>query len=116
MTKAIKRTIFALGLTCIGVAIAVALLGCAASKRAEIEKAAGREAYSMAKKLCLAQLKSPATASFSPSNGSDALSTATRVLDMKTQWQASGRVDSQNSSGALVRSDWVAVVEHRGAK
>jgi hypothetical protein len=68
----------------------------------------GEEAYYLARKVCEKSLKAPATAKFSNPN-----------LDANTgwepygyfQWKAFGYVDAQNSFGAMLRNQWLAVVQ-----
>ena len=76
----------------------------------------GRLAYVAAREFCRNGLKSPSTAKFitrNPASRSDVFTVAGRYSNTgKNHWHASGLVDSQNGFGAMLRSEWEAIVEH----
>ncbi|NQT14221.1 MAG: DUF4339 domain-containing protein [Planctomycetes bacterium] len=63
-------------------------------------------AYFMAKQFVTDRLKSPASAEF-PSH-------PTSCVEATDGWHVKGYVDSQNSFGAMMRTQWTAVVRHKG--
>lgn len=65
------------------------------------------QAYFMARTSISALLKAPATAEFSSANNTE----ISRVLGTEDQWFVRGYVDSENSFGAKIRSNYQIVFE-----
>lgn len=71
----------------------------------------GQDAFYVGRKACENALKAPSTAKFSnPYSDAD---TGWSPYGFN-QWKAFGHVDSQNSFGAMLRSQWLAVVKLSG--
>lgn len=63
------------------------------------------EAWSRAREIVTAQLKAPATAEFPW--------TEWRAREVDGTWHVASYVDSQNSFGAMIRSEWVCILARR---
>jgi hypothetical protein len=96
-----------------GVFIFLALVGgfaaCTASVLGQAPKHVGatsRDAERQCQDWVKEKLKAPATAQF----------TATQSTGGPASWQVTGKVDSENSFGALMRSSWTCTISSDGTK
>jgi len=99
-------TIIAVILAGLGIAIGVVSLVGPKRKHTELTQ---RNAYSLACDRVQQSLKSPATAVFPDIK-------ASRFAADEKHLMISSYVDSQNSFGALIRSDWSVVLENDGVR
>ncbi len=92
----------------------LALFGCDApsSGSASSHLSAGEEAWNMGQQFVTDSLKAPASAHFA--NIADPKSGFQMIED--GAWETWGSVDSQNSFGAMLRSEWRVVVKPAGGK
>jgi hypothetical protein len=82
------------------------------SVRKETHLPTGNEAFYAAQDFIEKQLKAPSTARFSKLNWDE--KTGWEVL-ATNRWKAGGFVDAQNAFGAMIRSDWLAVIDWTGS-
>lgn len=84
-------------------------------KRHEQEAEVNRDhldAKHVCQKFALKQLKAPATAQFEPLETVAAVSSKDKRWEkMKDVWDSMGWVDSQNSFGALIRSEYMCTIQ-----
>lgn len=120
----IKKPTSVLALGCGGVMLIFIIAGAISATRspslpsaqpptASQTETSSDSAYYAARKFVEQNLKAPSTAKFSnlisdPKTGHTAMKAANR-------FKAWGWVDSQNSFGAMIRSDWAAVVQRNPA-
>jgi hypothetical protein len=71
----------------------------------------GKEAFYAAQDFIEKQLKAPSTAKFSKLNWDE--KTGWKAVTTN-RWKVGGFVDAQNAFGAMLRSDWLAVVDWTG--
>lgn len=104
------------GMWCLVGVVAVVMLVAMAARRDTHHHSAARspdstprlaEAYLAAKDLVTRQLKAPTTAEFSRYDPA-------QITDTGTSLRVRGYVDSQNSFGAMLRSQWVCDVTPTG--
>lgn len=92
----------------IAVVVVIALAGCSSDqdKQGIDERLKIYGAYDSAVAAVKANLKAPATAKFGDMGNSE-------IKRSDTQWKVQGYVDSENSFGANIRSNYVVILEYR---